>query len=210
MSFRNVETISNNMGVACSGYMINTNTYEAFRQIKPDEFIDAMGKCIIDSIRDGTAVQEPWRLSVFLVFAYSDLKKYQFYFWVAHPTPFSLPGVYLVEPSKLASSEFTASQVNKLHAGFLQLDAKSKNFFTVFVSGEDDLSIADLSEGVEHANSSINGGDAEQVQHEQIDFYYLFVLINLIRAKTDVNVISQLDKFIFHILGKGRDILCIL
>lgn len=165
MSFRNVETISNNMGVACYGYMINTNTYEAFRQIKPDEFIDTMGKCIIDSIRDGTVLQEPWRLSVFLVFAYSDLKKYQFYYWVAHPTPFSLPEIYLVEPPKIASGEFTASQMDKLHTGFLQLDARSKNFFTVFIFGKDDLSIADLSKGVEHAKLNIdNGGDTEQVQ----------------------------------------------
>lgn len=164
MDFRDAETISKNMAVACCGYMINTNTSEAYRQIKPEEFIETMGKCIIDSIIDGTALQEPWRLSIFLVLAYSDLKKYQFYYWVAHPTPFSLPEIYLAEPLKLISSKFTTDQIDKLHTGFLQLDAKSKNFFSVFVSEENDLTIADLSKGVEHIRSSTNNkGDSKQV-----------------------------------------------
>lgn len=128
--------------------MINTNTYEAFRQINPEKFIDTMGQCIIDSIKDGTALQEPWRLSIFLVFAYSDLKKYKFYYWAAHPTPFSLPDIYSIAPTKFASGEFTSGQIDKLHASFLQLDARSRNFFTVFVSGKDDLSVDNLSKGV--------------------------------------------------------------
>lgn len=128
--------------------MINTNTYEAFRQINPEKFIDTMGQCIIDSIRDGTALQEPWRLSIFLVFAYSDLKKYKFHYWAAHPTPFLLPSIYSVTPTKFASGEFTSGQIDKLRASFLQLDARSRNFFTVFVSGKDDLSVDNLSKGI--------------------------------------------------------------
>lgn len=136
--------------------MINTNTYEAFRQINPEKFIDTMGQCIIDSIRDGTALQEPWRLSMFLVFAYSDLKKYKFHYWAAHPTPFSLPGIYSVAPTKFASGAFTSSQIDKLRASFLQLDAKSRNFFTIFVSGKDDLNVDDLSKGVLYIKQSEN------------------------------------------------------
>lgn len=163
MSFRDLDTTSHNAGVACYGYMINTNTYEAFRQINHEKFIDTMGKCIIDSIIDGTALQESWRLSIFSVFAYSDLKKYRFYHWAAHPTPFTLPEIRLVEPSKFASDgEFTTSQINKLQTSFLQLDAKSRNFFTVFISGKDDLNIDNLSKGVEYANLKING-DLKQV-----------------------------------------------
>ncbi|XP_019699661.1 ubiquitin-like modifier-activating enzyme atg7 isoform X2 [Harpegnathos saltator] len=169
----NAETMGNNVAVACSGYMINTNTYEAYRQIKPEEFIDTMGKCITDSIIDGTALQEPWRLSVFLVLAHSDLKKYQFYYWVAHPTPFSLPEIYLTEPLKLASSEFTTDQINKLHKGFLQLDARSKNFFSVFVSDKSDLSIANLSKGVEYVRSSTDKkGDSKQAKNEVYFAFY--------------------------------------
>lgn len=163
MSFRNLETSSHNAGVACYGYMINKNTYEVFRQINPEKFIDTMGRCVVDSIRDGTALQEPWRLSVFLAFAYSDLKKYKFHYWAAHPAPFSLPETSSVAPTKFASSEFTSSQIDKLRMGFLQLDARARNFFTVFVSGKDDLNVDDLSKGVEYIRQS-DKGDSEQVQ----------------------------------------------
>ncbi|KOX75579.1 Ubiquitin-like modifier-activating enzyme ATG7 [Melipona quadrifasciata] len=86
-----VESVDNSLSVLCCGRMINTNTFEAFRQINPEKFIDSMGKDVINSIRDGTALQSPWKLSLFLVLAYSDLKKYKFYYWVAHPTPLRLP-----------------------------------------------------------------------------------------------------------------------
>lgn len=173
MSFRELETTIHNADVACYGYMINTNTYEAFRQINPEKFIDTMGKCIIDSIRDGTALREPWRLSMFLIFAYSDLKKYKFHYWAAHPTPFSLPEIYSVAPTKYASGEFTSNQIDKLHASFLQLDARSRNFFTVFVSGKDDLNIDNLSKGVEYIKLSTSSeGDSKQVQFDEFMLSY--------------------------------------
>lgn len=164
MNFRDLDTTSHNAGVACYGYMINTNTYEAFKQINHQKFIDTMGKCIIDSIVDGSALQESWLLSIFSVFAYSDLKKYRFYYWAAHPTPFTLPEIHLVEPPKSSDSEFTTSQIDKLQTNFLHLDAKSRNFFTIFVSGKDDLNIDNLSKGVEHVKLNINSnGDSKQV-----------------------------------------------
>ncbi|GAB1859307.1 Autophagy-related protein 7 [Camponotus japonicus] len=167
----NLDTTSHNSGVACYGYMINTNTYEAFRQINHEEFIDTMGKCIIDSIIDGTALQEPWRLSIFFMIAYSDLKKYRYFYWVAHPTPFTLPEICLIK-SKSIYVEFTSSQIDKLRKGFLHLDAKSKNFFTVFVSEKDDLNIDDLSKGVEYVKLNTNSsGDPKQ---EGNKVYFVF------------------------------------
>ncbi|KAL6259572.1 hypothetical protein P5V15_009490 [Pogonomyrmex californicus] len=168
----NLETTSHNAGIARYGYMINTNTYETFRQINPENFIDTMGECVIDSIKDGMALQEPWRLSMFVVFAYSDLKKYKFFYWAAHPAPFSLPETHLIMPTKFASGEFTANQIDKLHADFLQLDAKSKNFFTVFTSGND-LNIDNLAKGIEYTKASINNkGDSEQVKNELYFAFY--------------------------------------
>ncbi|EFN62705.1 Autophagy-related protein 7 [Camponotus floridanus] len=166
----NLDTTSHNSGVACYGYMINTNTYEAFRQINHEEFIDTMGKCIIDSIIDGTALQEPWRLSIFFMIAYSDLKKYRYFYWVAHPTPFTLPEIRLIKLENIYV-EFTKSQLDKLRKDFLHLDAKSKNFFAIFVS-EDDLNIADLSKGVEYIKLNTNSrGDPKQ---EGIKVYFVF------------------------------------
>ncbi|KAG5328911.1 ATG7 enzyme, partial [Acromyrmex heyeri] len=168
----NLETTSHNAGVACCGYMINTNTYEAFRQINPEKFIDTMGKCIIDSIRDGTALQEPSRLSIFLIFAYSDLKKYKFHYWAAHPTPFSFPETYSVTPTKFASGEFTSSQIDKLRASFLQLDARSRNFFTVFVSRKDDLNVDSLSKGVEYIKLNVSSKENSEQAKEEVYFAF--------------------------------------
>ncbi|XP_070522015.1 uncharacterized protein Atg7 isoform X2 [Cardiocondyla obscurior] len=163
-----LEGTSHNDGIACNGYMINTNTYEAFRQINPEKFIDTIGQCVIESIKDGSALQEPWRLSVFLIFAYSDLKKYKFHYWVAHPAPFSLPGIYSIAPMKFLSSEFTPSQINKLHTSFLQLDARTRNFFTVFVSKDADLSVDNLLKGILH----INERNLQQVMDEVYFAFY--------------------------------------
>ncbi|XP_050451269.1 uncharacterized protein LOC126851392 [Cataglyphis hispanica] len=168
-----LDTTSHNTGVACYGYMINTNTYEAFKQINHQKFIDTMGKCIIDSIIDGSALQESWLLSIFSVFAYSDLKKYRFYYWAAHPTPFTLPEIYLVEPPKSSDTEFTTNQIDKLQTNFLHLDAKSRNFFTIFVSGKDDLNVDNLSKGVEHVKLNINSnGDSKQVENKVYFAFY--------------------------------------
>jgi len=135
--------------------MINTNTQEAFRKTNPEILINTMGRCIIDSIIDGSALTESWRLSVFVIFAYSDLKKYRFHYWVAHPTPFSLPEIYVIK-STFMFDEFTANQIDKLRKNFLQMDARSRNFFTIFAS-EDDLNVDNLMKGVEYAKLSSYG-----------------------------------------------------
>lgn len=134
--------------------MINTNTLEAFRQINPERFIHSMGKDIINSIQDETILQNPWKLSFFLVLAYSDLKKYKFYYWVAHPTPLKLPEMYYQESPKSINEEFTIKHVKDLSKGFLQLDSRMRNYFTVLISKEDEMTIVDVATGIKIINSS--------------------------------------------------------
>lgn len=146
--------------------MINTNTFEAFRQINPEQFIDSMGKDIINNIKDGTVLQNPWKLSLFLVLAYSDLKKYKFYYWVAHPTPLKLPEMYYQEYPQSINEEFTARQVEDLSQHFLQLDSRTKSYFTVSISKEGKLSIIDLATGVE----TINAREKQSQVYQKIYF----------------------------------------
>lgn len=126
--------------------MINTNTYEAFRQTDPEAFIDDLGKDVMASILDRSCLEKPWKLSLFLVLAYSDLKRYRFHYWVAHPTPLKLPEMYYEEPPRTINEEFTVGQ--DLCDGFLQLDSGSKNYFSVLLSRENEMSVADLAAGV--------------------------------------------------------------
>lgn len=134
--------------------MLNTNTFELFKQTDPEKFIDLLGKYLIESIKSGAAIREPWRLSLFLMLSFSDLKKYKFYYWVAHPTPYNLSETYYQRNPKPIGDEFTSSQIEEMQAGFLQLDSKSKSFFSLFVSTENNsLKVTSLAEGIEFVQS---------------------------------------------------------
>ncbi|XP_006564569.1 ubiquitin-like modifier-activating enzyme atg7 isoform X2 [Apis mellifera] len=164
-----LETINNKSSVICFGHMINTNTFEAFRQINPEQFIDSMGKDIINSIQDGTILQNPWKLSLFLVLAYSDLKKYRFYYWVAHPTPLKLPEMYYEEIPKSITEEFSEKHVEDLCNNFLHLDCRTKNYFTVLISKENKMCIVDLATGINVIN--INN---EKQSQDYTEIYFAF------------------------------------
>ncbi|XP_043285450.1 ubiquitin-like modifier-activating enzyme ATG7 isoform X2 [Venturia canescens] len=147
-----IETTSHDSSISCTGYLINTNTYESFRQTNPEEFIDSMGQNVVCSISDGRALREPWRLTFFTILSYADLKKYRFHYWAAYPTPFSLPELNHVEKSRFAATEFSAKQMEQFKESFDLLNGRSKSFFTVVVNDQS-LKIVDIKTGVEHVNS---------------------------------------------------------
>ena len=129
--------------------MVNSNTFESFKQIAPEQIINSLAKFLIESITSGSAIREPWRLTLFLIFSYSDLKKYKFYYWVAHPTPYNFPEIYYQRNPTPICDEFSSSQIEKLQAEFLQLNSKSKCFFAVLSSIQNrSLEVISLAEGI--------------------------------------------------------------
>nr|XP_033337372.1 ubiquitin-like modifier-activating enzyme atg7 isoform X2 [Megalopta genalis] len=148
--------------------MINKNTLEAFKQTNPEVFIESLGKDVIESIKDGSSLKEPWRLSLFLLLAYSDLKKYKFYYWVAHPTPLKLPEMYYEESPKSIDEEFTSIQSEDLSKGFLQLHGRSMNYFTVLISCENNIIVSDVETGV----NSVEGKKESQEYNEVYFAFY--------------------------------------
>ncbi|XP_012150502.2 autophagy-related 7 [Megachile rotundata] len=164
------ETFNHNSSVVCSGHMINTNTFESFRKIDPEKLIDTVGKDLIISIQDGSVLQKPWKLSLFLIVAYSDLKKYRFHYWVAHPTPSKLPEMYYQGNPKLVDEEFP-NTFDNLCKGFSQLDSRSKNYFSVLISKEGDMSIVDLATGVNTIMT--NAADSKGLQ-DNSEVYFAF------------------------------------
>ncbi|CAL7942496.1 unnamed protein product [Xylocopa violacea] len=158
-----METVNNSSSVVCCGHMINKNTYEAFRQTNPENFINSMGREIMTSIQDGSILKNPWKLSLFLVLAYSDLKKYKFYYWVAHPTPLQLPEMYHQEPPISINEEFTVDRVEELCKGFLKLDSKMKNYFTVLILKNGKMTIADLAVGVGTINDEKQSEECNEI-----------------------------------------------
>lgn len=135
--------------------MINTNTLEKFRQTNPQDFINALGKELLESMKSGSALQEPWKLLMFVILSYSDLKKYRFHYWAAHPTPFNLPEMHFAKQQVFISEEFSNELVQSLEEGFCNLDDLSRCFFSVIVSKESKtLEVVSLARGVEIGNSS--------------------------------------------------------
>lgn len=150
--------------------MVNTNTLELFKKMQPEQFINSFAKHLVESIKSGTALQEPWRLSLFIMLSYSDLKKYKFFYWIAHPTPYNLPETFYEKNPTPICDELNSSQIDDLQTGFSQLDSKSKCFFTVFTSSEkDSLKIATLAEGIEFIKNE-NLEDSNSVSFR----YYIF------------------------------------
>ncbi|XP_015108744.1 ubiquitin-like modifier-activating enzyme atg7 [Diachasma alloeum] len=155
----NVETTSHNGTVPCSGYLINTNTFETFRQIQPEKFIETIGQHLLQSITDGTALKDPSKLTLFLVLSYADLKKYRFHYWAAYPTPFNIPAMYHQSPPQPIASKFSKSALEKFKNDFNALDPKAKCFFSIVSSSTEDLRIIPLSEGVETVKSDPEGSE---------------------------------------------------
>lgn len=152
---------SNDCVIVCNGLMVNTNTYEAYRKINPEEFINSFGKSLIDSIKNGSAVTEPWKLSMFLLLSYSDLKKYKFHYWVAHPTPLTLPEIYHESTPQLISNKFSEIQMDQLSSSFIKLDCKSRAFFSVLVYENGNMKIITLLESIDYIKKCIH--DLESV-----------------------------------------------
>ncbi|KAK2580514.1 hypothetical protein KPH14_006249 [Odynerus spinipes] len=175
MSFNeNVEANLVDKSIISYGYMVNTNTYEGFRQINPQNFIDSMGKCIIDDIMSNATLAEPWKLSVFLVFSYADLKTYRFHYWVAHPTPLSLPEMYHEKLQNSIRDNFTLDQLDKLYTGFHQLDYKQRSFFSVIVCDENNIEVRTLHEAVKYINEQESTTAKSETFGTDCEVYFAF------------------------------------
>lgn len=167
-----LETTSHGAAAACTGFLVNTNTHETFREINPEKFIDEMSKLLLESVKNGSAIKEPCRLAFFIIFSYADLKRYRFHYWVAHPTFFNLPELYHIKNPASSHDQFTADQLERLSQGFSALAGKQKAFFTVLVAGKGDLSVETLSKGLDLVEkNSTEDGSAEKDNEVYFGFY---------------------------------------
>ncbi|XP_012257942.2 ubiquitin-like modifier-activating enzyme atg7 [Athalia rosae] len=141
-------TTSHRLAVACSGFLINTNTYEAFRGLQPENFIDQTSQLLLESIKDGSALREPCRLAFFILLSFADLKRYRFHYWAAYPTFFNLPELYHKSDPLCARTQLSHQQLEQLNNGFISLDEKQKAFFTVLISAKGQLHVCNLTDGV--------------------------------------------------------------
>lgn len=122
--------------------------------MKPEKFIDTIGQHLLNAIKDGTALKNPLKLTLFLVLSYADLKKYRFHYWAAYPTPFNIPEMTHRCSPRLLASKFSTDAIEKLKIDFHNLDSKSKCFFSIYSSASENLELRSLSEGVEFVKAN--------------------------------------------------------
>lgn len=126
----------------------------------PEKFIDLIGKHLLSSIADGTALKEPWTLTLFLIVSYADLKKYRFHYWAAYPTPFNLPELYYESVPQKIIDVYSNDAIEKFRDNFNNLDCRLKCFFTIFLTKDNNLNIKSLHDGVGYLNSNTKDSEA--------------------------------------------------
>lgn len=98
------------------GSITNVNTLEKFKELDKVALIREEGMSLVDAILNGAVAEDPSRLCSFHIAAFSDLKKYKFYYWFAFPAlpvPVKLRGIRQVvdsQPLSMAISHFAETQ----------------------------------------------------------------------------------------------------
>lgn len=136
----NLEKLSENsrnslpVSYIAPGSITNLNTLDKFKELDKVSLIREEGMSLIDEILNGSVVKDPSRLCSFHIAAFSDLKKYKFYYWFAFPAlpvPVNLRGVRQVvdaQPLNEAISHFADTQpVNQW--GFFALKKEQNGSF---------------------------------------------------------------------------------
>lgn len=99
-------TFTNKDLLPAHGFILNKNTIETFKDCNKLELIDEEGSYIWNKFKNGDVLKDPSILNTFFVLSFAvcylflfvncvvhlfiffqDLKKYQYYFWFAFPTP---------------------------------------------------------------------------------------------------------------------------
>lgn len=86
------------------GLLMNTNTLDGFKKLDHTQLLRSAGEKIWTDIQDLSILEEPSRLTSFLLISFADLKKYKFYYWVAFPA--ITHSVRETAPATTISAEF--------------------------------------------------------------------------------------------------------
>lgn len=131
--------------MASQGVLLNTNTFESYKQTNVENLIDTLGHDVIEAITSEKTAHEPWRLAKFMLFAYGDLKKHKFHYWGAHPTPYDLPQLLHEEKPTPIGQILSKEQLEILNNECQSFDCKSKCYFSIV---KDEFRVIPFSEGL--------------------------------------------------------------
>ncbi|KAK2713819.1 hypothetical protein QYM36_009637, partial [Artemia franciscana] len=123
---------SQNQLQCITGTFLNKNTADSFKSMDKAEHINEFGKEIWEFITSKNSIVEPEKMLKITIIAYSDLKKYHFYHWMAFPVPMypfaTLLNVQTLEHTQIES---ISSQLQLLKVDFYFFVEYSEKDFTV-------------------------------------------------------------------------------
>ncbi|XP_065581653.1 ubiquitin-like modifier-activating enzyme ATG7 isoform X3 [Artemia franciscana] len=127
-----IEGGSQNQLQCITGTFLNKNTADSFKSMDKAEHINEFGKEIWEFITSKNSIVEPEKMLKITIIAYSDLKKYHFYHWMAFPVPMypfaTLLNVQTLEHTQIES---ISSQLQLLKVDFYFFVEYSEKDFTV-------------------------------------------------------------------------------
>lgn len=135
------------------GYVINKNTVELFKESDKLMLIYEEGQKLIQQLKEGLILKDPSLLNTFLILSFADLKKYNYYFWFAFPTP--TLNILLNERPKNISDVFNDLQVESLLNEYNNISSiTQKNFFVVKIQADNSVNILTLESVLHHEKQS--------------------------------------------------------
>ncbi|XP_077678396.1 ubiquitin-like modifier-activating enzyme ATG7 isoform X5 [Eretmochelys imbricata] len=103
------------------GMLYNTNTFESFKSCDKKSLLEKAANEIWETIKSGTALENPMLLNKFLLLTFADLKKYRFYYWFCYPALCFPDGIPIVQQAVCLGERFSPTQIQALQKAYDEL-----------------------------------------------------------------------------------------
>ncbi|XP_055294846.1 ubiquitin-like modifier-activating enzyme ATG7 [Sitodiplosis mosellana] len=141
------------------GAIVNKNKIEDFKSCDKLELVKEEGKLIWEDITSGACLEKPSLLSRFFIFAFGDLKAFNYYYHFAYPCP-STPIFEKTDDSKIITDVLNPSQLEALTKVYFPLSSEQRSFFIITKNDADEFNYIKLSDKISATNKSENFADA--------------------------------------------------
>ncbi|CAH0383087.1 unnamed protein product [Bemisia tabaci] len=141
-----------NRQIACGVYL-NKNTIESFKACDKKELLKTYGEELLKNVHSGAVLDNPSLLSSFFVLTFADLKKFNFYYWFAFPSP-ALPAYRNHGKPDNLPEILSDSQMRSLVNGHSVLPKRQRGFFGVKVNDTDSVEVITLKQYLDLTKSN--------------------------------------------------------
>ncbi|ODV97581.1 hypothetical protein PACTADRAFT_99 [Pachysolen tannophilus NRRL Y-2460] len=141
------EASPENSNFITQGFLFNLNTIEDFKKINKNDFLKKQGARLYETIVDRSILEKLNQLTSFTILAFSDLKKYKFYYWFNFPL---LHSDWLLENLEDKVTRFDSAVKEWITSG------KNEQFFLIDETNNDNENIV-----IKSLSQIINNDDNE-------------------------------------------------